>query len=97
MILQTVNGYCEAVLMGVCDAALFHKTTEWLCEKIGITFKSKIEQAGSLVWQFQFEGAMMVLRYDPEAGIFICPAAFSQATGDDQAAFKKLAETLYAS
>jgi hypothetical protein len=94
MVLQTAKGYPEAVLMGACEVVLFYKIADWLRQKIGITFTNKTEYAGSINWQFQFAGALMLLRYIPTAGISLCPAALMQATDEDRGAFKKLAETL---
>ena len=94
MVLQTANGYPEAVLMAACNVTLFHKTADWLRQRIGITFSNKTEHAENITWQFQFAGTLMSLRYISAAGISLCPAALAQATGEERAAFKKLIETL---
>lgn len=94
MVLQTAKGYPEAVLMGACDSVLFHKTAEWLRQKIGITFTDKKEYASTITWQFDFAGALILLKYIPTTGISICPSALTQATDEDRGAFKKLIETI---
>lgn len=94
MVLQTAKGYPEVQLLGACDVVLFHKTADWLRQKIGITFTSKTEYGVNITWQFEFAGASLLLRYIQTAGISLCPAALAQATDEDRGAFKKLVETL---
>lgn len=48
--------------------------------------------SNNIVWEFPFEGAVMVLRYNPLGGIAFCPGDFGQSKG--HIALKKLAESL---
>jgi hypothetical protein len=89
MILQTTNGYLEAVVLKDCDVALFYRTADWLQTKMGVEFSIKIEIGKSIAWRFKFENAVFVLRYDPLHGIYLSPAAFGLATNSDLKAFRE--------
>ncbi|OQP60088.1 hypothetical protein A3860_34735 [Niastella vici] len=92
MILQTTNGYPEILLLARCNVDLFYKTADWLEEKMNISFLKKPMDSNNIVWEFPFEGAVMVLRYNPLGGIAFCPGDFGQSKG--HIALKKLAESL---
>jgi len=94
MVLQTINGYPEIILVGQCNQAVFDATANWLKQKIGINFHIQTERDGQMLWEFAYAGGIIVLRYDPDKGIDLCPARYQQATDDDRTAFDTLLCTL---
>ena len=94
MILQLTKGYPELILMTACDTPLFYKIAEWLQEKFDISFIKKIDSSQDIVWEFLFDKSLMALKYDLLNGLFICPVALNQLTGEDRQAFNKLVEKL---
>lgn len=94
MIIQTKNGYPEMVLMADCHVSLFHKTAEWLRMKMSVTFMNKHEKAEQISWKFQFASVTLLLQYDQQTGISVCPASLNNSTLEEISAFKKFTETL---
>src|SRR5436190_17377995 len=94
MKIQTENGYPEVVLMSGCERALFYTTANWLLQKLNICFSKKDEHCERIDWHFQFAGDTALLRYQPQGGISLCPAALKNTTIEQAGAFKKLIETL---
>ena len=94
MILQTKSGYPEVVLASQCETSFFYTTADWFRHEIGISFCNKERQQNMICWQFCFGAGIAVLKYDPSTGISLCPAEFGNATWEEKAAFKMLAETM---
>jgi hypothetical protein len=94
MIIQTKNGYPEVVLMADCHVTLFHKTAEWLRLKMSVNFTNKQEEAEQISWKFQFASVTLLLQYDQQSGISVCPASLHQSTQEEMAGFKKFTDTL---
>lgn len=94
MVLQTINGYPELILMEACDVQIFYATAKWLSEKLSIVYSQQIYQGENLRWEFLYPNALMTLLYNSATGVRICPAACEEATEADKAAFKELTLTL---
>src|SRR5205814_1601183 len=88
MTIQTRNGYPEVVLMATCDATNFYKTADRLRQVLGIAFSNKETHAQDIEWHFQFAGITILLLYNLQTGISLSPAAGSNTTPEEMAAFK---------
>lgn len=93
-ILHTAFGCTEAIIDDDCGPARFYEVATMLTNDLHIRFLTKIQNADSLLWEFDFKEQAMSLHYNVYTGISVFQQCMTDIKKKEQPAVVEVAEFL---
>lgn len=94
MELLNSKGYNKIIVCDGCDQSLFYQLADKLEEKLKVVFLDRVQDFGSLFWDFRYEQSVMTLHYNNYLGISISPSQYENASEVDNNLIRNLFEKL---
>jgi hypothetical protein len=66
-----------------CEYKKFRAVADILRTGFNLPFTHKLDDLDTSYWDFEFNGCSLTLHYNVQAGLFILPTAFKQASDAD--------------
>ncbi len=93
--LETEKGWTEAIIDDDCEFSKFYTAADLLSSDFNLTFSNKLNDFGTLYWDFEYKGNDLILHYNIYLGITIFPRAFKSATQTENESVVEISTLLF--